>query len=1242
MKKRTYGWRFVLLLVIAFGFALVHQPKEAYAEDSTVKVWYVDGETKKGEKEYSSLSAAWNAIATEYKDKESVYIQLNADQEISGLLSTKAFKFHVTLDLNGYLLYGKEDVYNRIYVNQEEKYHDDKDDNDKYYKFTITSSKEGAPKSFEKKNQEGWQLDKDSTDFTTNRGVIYGVAIVVANARPCEISKIAFVGKNTGVSVIGGFLDLNDVWFYGCSSNGGVYGSRAMGALVVCYCKDDVFIRVLCTVRNCDFQYNYSPTQGGAICAGALIAIDNTTIQNNRAAWGGGIFVGYKMQGCNGGGEVDEEDELAEIVQAQMEKYENGGGFEEKPVYAVEEFVYDRSIYSVDAALWEDSDATKENKIVKILTNSGVASTLDKLFTGIVVFDNVTITDNYDRYYANAKGEWGSSNVCLYDLLPIKIQKYADFASDKESHFKYRSLLLISDYVDNSKKNIKIGIRKGGDSNVAVIAQRRDEDGEGAIERNGYFAEEGLIFPDDNEANAQNYSIERVGWSNHWSYKIVSDPILKDANGVKYDSVEEAISLNINKWSSLSFKAIKASSLDYLRMAGKQLAFDLNGNNLTVTNGLAEEANSGSIKITNSGSGETITYVLDTDSDGIYDTVSASGDSALRVYGPAVVGANEKCGIVSGTSSDTDVCYTKGIYSFATYFKDYCTANGYTDLSEVKLEEYKCENKTQFTVQLPTDRLSYNGTVVYHFGNVKNDDANSFTVGAIAADGSVTITSASAWTGRQSFTVDVISDVVNFETYTITVFVNSGDCGPDENHDGKCDLCQTKIAFSVTATSRVLGADATVTAVTVDAAYGLAKKGAVVTVATKEILGYTFKGWYSAADIDPATKKLVDSATAQSTGLFYVIAVNDDVELVAVYEAIGKVKVSLYGNGFTVTSENGVLSAVQEACYEVGLSLGSTVTVRVTEESFIGWTNEYGKIVSTAQEFTFTVTGAVKYTMSKKGTAGSTALVEFVSNYGQVVQSQTYGTESVISMPAGPSRMGYTFTGWAFTAEEIRTKIANGETYIKVLPVYEQDTQKTYSVTVFVDDVEDAEQKVTGVLPGTTKRVNAPTVDGKVFLYWTDATGKVLSYNTSYFMQVSKNITVKAVYGAAVVAAKPVIAMTNIFATVTGGKNKISFSATRDISAGYTLVEHGMLYNKLGTIASPNESTFVLGGTGVSKYVSTDASKSGVFTLNVNMTGALATKVVARGYMIVVNDSGEREVYYTDLSNFSYNEVNSN
>ena len=448
----------------------------------------------------------------------------------------------------------------------------------------------------------------------------------------------------------------------------------------------------------------------------------------------------------------------------------------------------------------------------------------------------------------------------------------------------------------------------------------------------------------------------------------------------------------------------------------------------------------------------------------------------------------------------------------------------------------------------------------------------------------------------------------------------------------------TETTIIVSPSSMLLERGDSVSNISMNPVDGKVKVGEKVTVTTKDMLGYRFMGWYLDSDINDY--QLSDNAAPQSTSFTYTFTPEDNMSLVAVYEAAGKAEVKISGSGFTVSVAGESESAEQNSTYNASVDIGSEVTITIVDKNveFISWTNESNKIVSTDRIYAFTVTGNTTLTMSKKGTTGSTAMVEFVSAYNQVIAGRIYGSSETITFPDGPSKMGCNFKGWSLTQDEIHQRIKDGEEHITVTPVYEQDTTKTYTVTVYVDEVQDDSQTATGILAGTTKTVKAPTVDGKVFLYWTDADGNILGYDASYFMQINKNIVVKAVYGEEAVDVKPVIAMTNVFTTSTGGKNKISFTVTRDIPEGYTLVEHGVLYNKDGTIANPTEDTFVLGGTYVSKYTSTATKLSGIVTVNLNMTGAENTKVVARVYMIVKNSEGNDEIYYSEIAYASYNE----
>lgn len=475
----------------------------------------------------------------------------------------------------------------------------------------------------------------------------------------------------------------------------------------------------------------------------------------------------------------------------------------------------------------------------------------------------------------------------------------------------------------------------------------------------------------------------------------------------------------------------------------------------------------------------------------------------------------------------------------------------------------------------------------------------------------------------------------------------------DTNKDGACDNCDKILAYIIAPTSRLLGTDETVANISMNPSNGYVEVGDSVTVIAPELLRYTFKGWYLSGDVDGSDQI---NASPQSTSLSYTFEPNADTELVAVYESAAKeATITFNKNGDFTVSVNGkeVTGTENEDTYTFLATIGDEVTITVADESFINWCNDNGKIVSTETSYTFTVTGDVTLNMTNRATAENTAMVEFVSAYNQVIASQIYTNDAAITPPSGPSKMGYIFKGWSLTEDkytdwattqsEIQAKITAGEKHITVVPVYEQDTSVTYTVNVYVNGEKDDTQSATGIFAGATKTVSAPTIDGKVFLYWTDKAenGTILGYDTSYFMQINKNIEIYAVYGEKEVEKQPVITMTNVYTTIEDEKKKLSFSVTRDIPEGYTLVEHGMLYHTKQTITNPSEDTFILGGDGVSKYVSTDTKLSGVFTLTVNVTTGEDVKVITRGYMIVKDTiTGAEEVYYTSIENKSYSDLN--
>lgn len=398
--------------------------------------------------------------------------------------------------------------------------------------------------------------------------------------------------------------------------------------------------------------------------------------------------------------------------------------------------------------------------------------------------------------------------------------------------------------------------------------------------------------------------------------------------------------------------------------------------------------------------------------------------------------------------------------------------------------------------------------------------------------------------------------------------------------------------------------------------------GTSVTVKANDLLNYTFDGWY-------------DGDTFLTANFSHTFSISEDTNLVAKYTKKANATATITieeGTDYTVTGATRVGDSNQ---YTASIGSEVTVTANNTDGKFINWSNASDKIVTTVPSYKFILTGDETLKMSQKGTDGSTSRVEFLSDYNQVVSVGTYSVADNIELPKGPSKMGYTFKEWNLTVAQIKEMIEENA-HITVKPVYTQ-IDKSYAVQVFVDGKMDNDLSKDYNF-GENLSVTAPYVFNKVFQYWADENGNILGYDKTYFTQISKPIVVKAVYGDNAIAnAKPIITMSNVFATTDSDVNKVSFSATRSVPAGYMVIEHGIIANRTNFV-NPTNDNFVIGAEGVTKFKSENTSEIGVYTLNVSVTD-IEADVVARGYMII-SDGIRQEIYYTDVVSKSFSDVN--
>ena len=427
----------------------------------------------------------------------------------------------------------------------------------------------------------------------------------------------------------------------------------------------------------------------------------------------------------------------------------------------------------------------------------------------------------------------------------------------------------------------------------------------------------------------------------------------------------------------------------------------------------------------------------------------------------------------------------------------------------------------------------------------------------------------------------------------------------------------------------------------------------------KSARGYSFLGWHAVTSLtaDGNEVESYDDAVLCDK-LSYTFAVGeDDVAVVAVYETcsnaqvkVGVVNFAEYYVGSSQTAQSGSTENVR---------LGTTLELKAVDaDRVLCWMNESNKVLGTKASLSLVVTGNTSVTLVYKPKATNSAFVRFENDFGQVLGYKSYSQGDVkVDFPGQPSKFGFTFERWVFkgtneeaTQEAILSRVANGGV-MTVVPKYAQD-DTTYDTTVRYLDIDGVEIRTEDEFPeifvGTGYTVTAPTVEGYVFSCWKDQNGTILGYNESYYFLVGSNVVLTAVYvedgSGQQTQAQPVITIGVPSAVTTADAHKVSCAVTRSIPDGYELLEHGILYAK--GVAGLDETMFVYGTVGVSKYMSDKTSTSGVVKLNVKVSGETISSgdnvnVSFRGYMILKDGAtGNIATYYTDIVSGNYAALN--
>ncbi|MBR0089605.1 MAG: InlB B-repeat-containing protein, partial [Clostridia bacterium] len=270
--------------------------------------------------------------------------------------------------------------------------------------------------------------------------------------------------------------------------------------------------------------------------------------------------------------------------------------------------------------------------------------------------------------------------------------------------------------------------------------------------------------------------------------------------------------------------------------------------------------------------------------------------------------------------------------------------------------------------------------------------------------------------------------------------------------------------------------------------------GTSVTLTAPAAEGYNFVGWYAYSTTSPYY-----TGNALTTNNVYTFTITADTSLAAVYQALGKVSLTIDGgSSFTINGD------AKSTSITADYTLGTTITAATNTAKFAYWKNSYGMILSRSASYTFTVTGADTITAVFDTVVENKATLVFESAYGQVMGRNQLATGGTMELPGLPYRNGYTALGWdmngdgEYNAESdtlaaaITRGLAATNNMVVISPVYELKNV-TYTITV-----------TGGTGGGTYNQNDKVTVtanepgENQKFSHWKDGANNIVSYNASY------------------------------------------------------------------------------------------------------------------------------------------------